>query len=75
MWLFVHLAFLNGFGNRVTAVFSWFWAMVGRKRHQRIFSVGHTGGDLSAPEQVRAVLTPSPFPAMKTVGPESEPHH
>ena len=32
VWLFVHLTFLNGFGNRVTAVSSWFWAMVGRKR-------------------------------------------
>ena len=69
VWLFVHLAFLNGFGNRVSAVWQWFWAMVGRQRHQRIFSVGHTGGDLSAPEGVRATLGLRAFPALEDRGP------
>jgi len=49
VWLFVHLAFLNSFSNRLAAVWRWFWAMVGRARHERIFSVAHTGGDLSTP--------------------------
>ena len=54
------------------ALWSWFWAMVGRKRHQRIFSVAHIGGDLSAPESVRAIISPNPFPAVQPQGPESE---
>ncbi len=35
MWLFVHLAFLTGFKNRVATVFNWFIAFVGRGRPQR----------------------------------------
>ena len=65
VWLFVHLTFLNGLGNRVGAATRWFWAMVGRKRHERIFSVGHVGGDLSAPEAVLAQIAPNPFPALQ----------
>ena len=61
VWLFVHLAFLNSFSNRMAAVWRWFWAMVGSTRHERIFSVAHTGGDLSAPATIRA----SAFPAME----------
>src|SRR5213076_3051455 len=60
VWLFVHLAFLNSFSNRLAAVWRWFWAMVGRTRHERIFSVTHTGGDLSAPESVREKIRASP---------------
>ena len=71
VWVFVHLTFLNGFGNRVAALWNWFWAMVGRKRPQRIFSVAHTGGDLSAPESVRAKVSPHPFPALETQDPEA----
>ena len=66
VWLVVHLTFLNGFGNRVGALARWFWAMVGRRRHERIFSVAHTGGDLSSPEAVRARISPNPFPALET---------
>jgi hypothetical protein len=29
---------------------------------ERAFSVGHTGGDLSAPETVRQRIMPTPFP-------------
>ena len=64
----MHLAFLNGFGNRVAAIWRWFWAMVGRQRKERIFSVGHTGGDLSAPESVRSRIAPQAFPAMTDDG-------
>jgi NADH dehydrogenase len=72
VWLFVHLTFLNGFGNRLAALWRWFWAMVGRQRHERIFSVAHTGGDLSAPDSVRTRIAPLAFPAMADPG-EPEP--
>jgi hypothetical protein len=38
--------------------------MIGRSRPERVFSVGHTGGDLSLPEAVRAEVMPSPFPVV-----------
>jgi NADH dehydrogenase len=65
VWMFVHLAFLNGFGHRLTALWRWGWAMVGRARPERVFSVGHTGGDLSLPEDVRAKVMPKPFPLLE----------
>jgi hypothetical protein len=40
----------------------WLRWMVGRNRVERAFSVGHTGGDLSAPETVRQRIMPTPFP-------------
>ena len=59
VWLFVHLAFLNGFGHRFAALWRWGRAMVGRARPERVFSVGHTGGDLSLPDEVKARSCPS----------------
>jgi hypothetical protein len=38
--------------------------MGGRNRVERVFSVAHTGGDLSAPDAVREEIAPNPFPAM-----------
>jgi NADH dehydrogenase len=35
LWLFVHLAFLTGFKNRVATLFNWFIAFIGRGRPQR----------------------------------------
>ncbi|MFN8160437.1 MAG: NAD(P)/FAD-dependent oxidoreductase [Solirubrobacterales bacterium] len=35
MWLFVHLAFLTGFRNRLMAVIGWFLSFVGRGRAER----------------------------------------
>ncbi len=64
VWLFVHIGFLNGFGNRIAVLWRWGRAMVGRARPERVFSVGHTGGDLSLPTEVREQVVPSPFPAM-----------
>ena len=64
VWAFVHLAFLNGFGSRFTTLLRWIRWMGGRNRVERTFSVGHTGGDLSAPEQVRQRIMPTPFPEM-----------
>ena len=62
VWLFVHLTFLNGFGNRFTALWRWGRAMGGRARPERVFSMGHTGGDLSLPDEVRRRVMPSAFP-------------
>ena len=65
VWMFVHLAFLNGFGHRFTALWRWGRAMVGRARPERVFSVGHTGGDLSLPDDVKAKVMPKPFPVLE----------
>ncbi|MFZ0249153.1 MAG: NAD(P)/FAD-dependent oxidoreductase [Acidimicrobiales bacterium] len=65
VWMFVHLAFLNGFGHRFTALWRWGRAMVGRARPERVFSVGHTGGDLSLPDEVKARVMPKPFPILE----------
>jgi len=64
VWAFVHLAFLNGFSSRFTTLLRWIRWMAGRNRVERTFSVGHTGGDLSAPDQVRQRIMPTPFPEM-----------
>ena len=67
VWLFVHLTFLNGFGNRFTALWRWGRAMGGRARPERVFSMGHTGGDLSLPDEVRRRVMPSAFPVFDAV--------
>ena len=64
VWMFVHLAFLNGFGPRLTALWRWATSMVGRARPDACFSVGHTGGDLSLPDDVKAKVMPKPFPIL-----------
>jgi NADH dehydrogenase len=63
VWMFVHIAFLNGFGSRFGTMRRWTTSMIGRARPERVFSVAHTGGDLSAPESVRAIVQPLRFPA------------
>jgi NADH:ubiquinone reductase (H+-translocating) len=63
VWAFVHLAFLTGFGNRLTTILKWTRSNVGRGRPEREFSVMHTGGDLSTPAVVRSVVQPNPLPA------------
>jgi NADH dehydrogenase len=62
VWFFVHIGFLNGFGNRVSTMLRWLRSMVGHARPERVFSVGHTGGDLSLPDEVKAKIMPKPFP-------------
>ena len=62
IWFFVHLAFLSGFGNRLTTMLRWLRSMVGRWRAEREFSSAHTGGDLSLPATVKAIVEPAPFP-------------
>jgi NADH dehydrogenase len=62
VWFFVHLAFINGFGDRFSTMLRWLRSMVGRARVEREFSTAHTGGDLSLPESVRGIVQPAPFP-------------
>ncbi len=68
VWMFVHLAFLNGFGHRAATMMRWLRSMVGRARPERVFSVGHTGGDLSLPDDVKAKVMPKPFPLFENPG-------
>ena len=49
IWAFVHLAFLTGFGNRLSTLLKWTRSFIGRGRAEREFSIMHTGGDLSLP--------------------------
>jgi NADH:ubiquinone reductase (H+-translocating) len=67
VWFFVHIGFLNGFGNRASTMLRWFRAMVGRARPERVFSVGHTGGDLSLPDDVKKKVMPRAFPVQEDV--------
>jgi NADH:ubiquinone reductase (H+-translocating) len=66
VWLFVHVAFLNGFGNRLRALWRLSRSMLGRARPERVFSVGHTGGDLSLPDEVKAKVMPKAFPVVES---------
>jgi NADH dehydrogenase len=65
VWLVVHLAFLNGFANRFATLARWIRSMLGRSRAERVFSVAHTGGDLSTPAQQRGALGLKAFPALQ----------
>ncbi len=65
VWMFVHLAFLNGWGHRSATMLRWLRSMVGRARPERVFSVGHTGGDLSLPDEVKAKVMPKAFPVLE----------
>lgn len=55
IWLCVHLVFLTGFKNRVTALFSWIVTFFGRSRYQRTITL----------QQVlaRRALEPAPHPS------------
>ena len=63
VWMFVHLAFLNGWSNRVATTTRWLRWLLGHNRAERVFSVAHAGGDLSAPPAARSIIEPRPFPA------------
>ena len=67
VWMFVHLAFLNGFGTRFTTLWRWSAPWSGSARPERVFSVGHTGGDLSLPDDVKAKVMPKPFPVFGSI--------
>ena len=65
VWMFVHLAFLTGFGNRLTTMMKWLRSMVGRGRAEREFSTAHTGGDLTLPDSIRQQIEPTLFPMVE----------
>jgi NADH dehydrogenase len=65
VWAFVHLAFLTGFGNRLTTILKWTRSFIGRGRPEREFSVLHTGGDLSLPSEVSSIVQPNPLPVLR----------
>jgi NADH dehydrogenase len=73
VWMFVHLAFLNGWGNRATTMLRWLRWLVGHNRVERVFSTAHTGGDLSAPAVARAEIGARAFPAMSAAHDEPVP--
>jgi NADH:ubiquinone reductase (H+-translocating) len=62
VWMFVHLGFLTGFGNRLTTMMRWLRSMIGRGRAEREFSTAHTGGDLSLPDEAKQTIEPTLFP-------------
>jgi NADH dehydrogenase len=66
IWFFVHLAFLSGFGDRMTTMLRWLRSMIGKGRAERDFSRAHTGGDLSLPADVRAIVEPVLYPNAPT---------
>jgi NADH dehydrogenase len=72
VWMFVHLAFLTGFGNRLTTMLKWLRSMVGRGRAEREFSTAHTGGDLSLPDSVRRQVEPTLFPVIEKAAGSSD---
>ena len=73
IWFFVHLGFLEGYGNRVATLGHWLRTMIGRGRAEREFPVAHVGGDLSLPESVRKVIQPKPMPLLYEHVPPSAP--
>src|SRR5262249_14650834 len=68
VWMFVHLAFLNGWGSRTTTMLRWIRWLAGHNRTERVFNRSHTGGDISTPESVRAVIQPTPYPENPLAG-------
>ena len=64
----MHLAFLTGFGNRLSTLLKWTRSFIGRGRPEREFSVMHTGGDLSLPAAVRIAVQPRPLPVASSTG-------
>jgi NADH:ubiquinone reductase (H+-translocating) len=71
VWAVIHLTFLTGVDNRLSTLLKWTRSFIGKSRAEREFSVMHTGGDLSLPAQVRAVVEPNPFPVFHPSGPQS----
>jgi NADH dehydrogenase len=59
-WLFVHLAFLTGFKNRVATIASWTIAFIGRGRPERAITAHQGLGPLA--DGGPAATTASPWP-------------
>jgi NADH:quinone reductase (non-electrogenic) len=68
-WLFVHIAFLTGYRNRVGAILTWWLAFTRDIRRERAYTtkeVGHVRDIYEAPSMVGAVPPPSPPPESET---------
>jgi len=63
VWAFVHIVTLSSVAGRIGTLTRWAGAMIGNKRDERNFSVGHTGGDISVPDDVRAGFVANRFPS------------
>ncbi len=61
-WLFIHIAFLTGYRNRVGAILTWWLAFTRDRRRERAFTTREVGAvaDIYAPTS--APPTPSPSP-------------
>jgi NADH dehydrogenase len=58
LWLFVHLAFLTGFKNRVSTVFHWTVSFIGRGRAERAITMRQFLARRSLAEPARAPASP-----------------
>jgi NADH dehydrogenase len=65
LWLFVHLAFLTGFKNRVTTVFHWMVSFIGRGRAERTITMQQ----FLARRQLPPAPAPTALPAAGAAGP------
>lgn len=71
VWLFIHLAFLIGFRNRVAVLFQWLWAYFTNKRSSRVvFSHPKQQGPIVL-EHTHRPSAPEPPPAVPAARPES----
>ena len=62
VWFFVHLAFLTGFGNRLTTMLRWLRSMLGRGRAERDVQRRPHRGRSQPARVVRAIVEPNLFP-------------
>ena len=67
IWLFIHIAFLTGYRNRIGALFTWWFAFTRDIRRERTFTTQQI-------ETLRDVYTLSPGPDMGITAPGSAPH-
>ncbi len=63
MWLVVHLTFLTGFKNRISALFHWAWTFLAGSRAERTITIRQAVGrvvlaDAGADDLTRSVVAP-----------------
>ena len=64
-WLFIHIAFLTGYRNRLGAILTWWTAFTRDRRRERAFTTSQVGvvADIYAP------IIPVPRPGEPVAGP------
>jgi hypothetical protein len=67
IWLFIHIAFLTGYRNRIGALFTWWFAFTRDIRRERTFTTQQI-------ETLRDVYELPLGPDMSIAAPESAPH-